>query len=136
MDIKAKSNDKNILIVMDFAKIDVYHKSFQILHVILHRGPSKSELFSFIGQEKEKNDVYFVIYVYINFIFNFLAHRVSRISIFFLIEEELILRTLPLCHFFGTLLTFTKILILHIISLEVIMDAMGVMEQQHKLLKK
>ena len=52
---------------MDFAKIDVYHHSFQILHIIYYfrgeNGAPAMRLSSFIGQVKEKNDLYFVINV-------------------------------------------------------------------------
>ena len=71
------------LLVMDFAKIDVYHKSFQILHMIFYIGKNKHILKSYIGQNKEKNDVYFVIDVFLEYVVDILAaNNITKLIIF------------------------------------------------------
>lgn len=69
-----ETTDDYCLLVMDFAKIDVYHHSFQILHLIFYFG-NQRRLKSFIGHKKERNDVYFVIDVFLTFILPFVVQN-------------------------------------------------------------
>jgi hypothetical protein len=70
--VYCQSHPKSVLIVMDFAKIDVYHHSFQILHIIYYfcgeAGQPERKLDSYIGQVAESNDVYFVINTFLQFV--------------------------------------------------------------------
>ena len=82
-----QTSDDAVLIVMDFAKIDVYHHSFQILHIIYYfrgeNGAPAMRLSSFIGQVKEKNDLYFVINVYLEHVIPMMLQRGwKRVRIF------------------------------------------------------
>ena len=71
-----------MLIVLDFAKIDVVHHSFQILPTIVYwRGETLYK--QFIGQKKEKNDVYFVFYVWKYHLLPYIESKnISRLEIF------------------------------------------------------
>ena len=82
--------DSAVMIVMDFAKIDVYHLSFQILHVIYYAknfGERKFSLNSYVGQSKEKNDVYFVIEVFLKYIIPDLVKNNWKMVTFFTIQD-------------------------------------------------
>lgn len=72
---KKWSNDTDgaCILVMDFAKIDVYHYSFQILHMIYYINNSQRILKSYIGHNAEKNDVYMVIDVFLKYVVHIIA---------------------------------------------------------------
>jgi hypothetical protein len=55
------------VIVLDFAKIDVYHHSFQIIHVICYFGQDPIR-WSFAGGLSERNDLYFVVTVWLEYL--------------------------------------------------------------------
>ena len=59
-----QADSGQILVVMDFAKVDLVVHNFQILHLIVYHGGNGRQYKSFIGEATESNDKWFVIWVF------------------------------------------------------------------------
>lgn len=58
---------------MDFAKVDVYTHNFQIMHVIVYSANNVKKYLSYIGDQGEHNDKWFVVYVFNHYLLPELA---------------------------------------------------------------